>query len=265
MYSLATVGMSYYDAAQVTLHHPMSHGLQFDLNYTFSKSIDFGSDTERTTEYASNRHIVNTWKPYLDRGVSDFDTKNLLTLNFVYKLPFGKGQQLLGSTGPVTNAVIGGWQLSGIYRLSSGLPFTLYEQSFQTNFDFPGKAVEVVKFKTHRTFNSSYDPQYFSNAAQINAGFDTGTPVRLPYPGEAGERNTFRGDGYNDLDLSLSKGWSFGRYGALKFSWEVYNVENIVRFDPESISAQLGSGSLGIAGSELTTPRRMQFALRYDF
>lgn len=265
MYSLATVGMSYYDAAQITLHHPMSHGLQFDLNYTFSKSIDFGSDTERTTEYASNRHIVNTWKPYLDRGVSDFDTKSLLTLNFVDKLPFGKGQQFLGAAGPMTNAVIGGWQLSGIYRLSSGLPFTLYEQSFQTNFDFPGKAVEVAKFKTHRTFNSSYDPQYFSNAAQINAGFVTGTPVRLPYPGEAGERNSFRGDGYNDLDLSLSKGWSFARYGTLKFSWEVYNVENIVRFDPGSISAQLGSGALGIAGGELTTPRRMQFALRYDF
>jgi hypothetical protein len=267
MYSLATVGMSYYDAAQVTLHHPMSHGLQFDLNYTFSKSIDFGSDTERTTEYTSNRHIVNTWKPYLDRGVSDFDTKSLLTLNFVDRLPFGKGQPFLGAVGPVTNAFVGGWQLSGIYRLSSGLPFTLYEPSFQTNFDFPGKAVEVVKFKAHRTFNSAYDPQYFSNAAQINAGASIGTPVRLPYPGEAGERNTFRGDGYNDLDMSLSKGWKFARYGTLKFSWEVYNVENIVHFDPESISAALvaSSTSLGIASSELTSPRRMQFALRYDF
>jgi len=265
MYSLATVGMSYYDAAQITLHHPMSHGLQFDVNYTFSKSIDFGSDTERTTEYASNRHIVNTWKPYLDRGASDFDTKSLLTLNFVDKLPFGQGQHFLGSVGPISNAIIGGWQLAGIYRLSSGLPFTLYEQSFQTNYDFPGKAVEVVKFKAHRNFNSAYDPQYFPNAAQINAGFDGGTPVRLPYPGEAGERNTFRGDGINDLDMSISKAWSFERYGALKFSWEVYNVENIVRFDPNSISAQLGQGSLGIASAELSVPRRMQFALRYDF
>jgi hypothetical protein len=267
MYSLATVGMSYYDAAQVTLHHPMRHGLQFDLNYTFSKSIDFGSDTERTTEYASNRHIVNTWKPQLDRGVSDFDTHQLLTLNFVDKLPFGKGQDFFGSDSPLTDAFIGGWQLSGIYRLSSGLPFTLYEPSFQTNYDFPGKAVEVVKFKAHRTFNSANDPQYFSNAAQINAGAATGSPVRLPYPGEAGERNSFRGDGYNDLDMSLSKAWRIGNYGALKFSWEVYNVENIVHFDPESISASLvnSAADLGIAGGELTMPRRMQFALRYDF
>jgi len=267
LYSLATVGMSYYDAAQVTLHHPMSHGLQFDLNYTFSKSIDFGSDTERTTEYASNRHIVNTWKPQLDRGVSDFDTHQLLTLNFVDKLPFGKGQDFFGTARPLTDAFIGGWQLSGIYRLSSGLPFTLYEPSFQTNFDFPGKAVETVKFKAKRTFNSTFDPQFFPNAAQMNAGATTGSPVRLPYPGEAGERNTFRGDGYNDLDMSLSKAWKIGNYGALKFSWEVYNVENIVHFDPESISASLvnSGASLGIAGGELSTPRRMQFALRYDF
>jgi hypothetical protein len=78
-------------------------------------------------------------------------------------------------------------------------------------------------------------------------------------------RNNFRGDGYFDIDSGLSKAWTFARYGALKFSWEVYNVSNSVRFDPFSINTQLTSGTLGVASSELTSPRRMQFALRYDF
>jgi hypothetical protein len=93
----------------------------------------------------------------------------------------------------------------------------------------------------------------------------TGTPVRLPYPGEAGQRNNLRGDGYFDLDSGLSKSWKIRELGALKFAWEVYNVTNTVRFDPASIGGQLTGGNLGVASTELSSPRRMQFSLRYDF
>ena len=93
----------------------------------------------------------------------------------------------------------------------------------------------------------------------------TGTPVRLPYPGEAGQRNNFNGDGYFDLDDGLTKAWKLGEYGSLKFAWEVYNVTNTVRFDPQSIGSGLTGGNLGVASVELTQPRRMQFSLRYDF
>ena len=109
---------------------------------------------------------------------------------------------------------------------------------------------------------------FFDDPGAINAGITSGGPVRLPYPGEAGERNFFRGDGYLDLDSSLSKAFQFGDRGALNFTWSVYNVTNTVRFDPFGVGSQLSSGSLGVASSVLggnQTPRRMQFALRYDF
>ncbi len=57
-------------------------------------------------------------------------------------------------------------------------------------------------------------------------------PIRLPYPGEAGQRNNFRGDGYFDVDTGLNKSWRIREYRSLKFAWEVYNVTNTVRFDP---------------------------------
>ena len=265
LYALATVGMSYYNAAQITLHHPVSHGLQFDINYTFSKSIDFGSDAERAGPNGGASAILNTWNPALNRAVSDFDTTHLLTVNYVDQLPFGKGKPFLANAGPVMNALIGGWQLSGIIRFSSGLPFSLAEPGFTTDWDDPSFAVATTNLKAKRTFNSAFDPQYFANANAINDGVLNGTPVRLPYPGEAGERNKYRGDGYFGFDSGLAKSWKIATNGTLKFSWEVYNVTNAVRFDPFSIDGQLTSGELGVASAELSSPRRMQFSLRYDF
>ena len=111
--------------------------------------------------------------------------------------------------------------------------------------------------------------QLFDNPNQISNGFSTGNPIRAPYPGEAGQRNGFRGDGYFDIDSSLSKTWSLAERAKLKFAWEVYNVSNSTRFDvsPAGLNAGLGSGAIAIGyyDASLTTYRRMQFGLRLDF
>lgn len=268
LYSLATDGMSYYNSAQITLHHPQSHGLQFDLNYTLAKSIDWGSDTERSGAGGGASAIIDTWHPALNRSVSDFDTKQLVTLNFVEQLPLGKNHALFANAGHVVNGIIGGWQFSGIFRLSSGLPFAVYEPGYTTDYDIGGFGVVTNPslVKTKRFFMPGGNPQYFAHAAAIDSGGTYGTPIRYPYPGEAGQRNNFRGDGYNDLDLALAKSWSLARYGTLKVTAEAYNVENIVHFDPFSINTGLTEGAtFGIASSELTSPRRLQFSIRYEF
>jgi hypothetical protein len=277
LYALSTVGMSYYNAGQITLRHPSSHGLQADISYTYSRSIDMGSDAERNTEFtgtgsaaganvtSTGSSILNTWKPYLNRAPSDFDTTHLLTVDWVYLLPVGRGQHFGAGANTLVNELIGGWQLSGIARSTSGLPFTLFEPGFTTNWQQESYGVVTTKVKMRRYFDQNGNPQFFADPNGINNGIATGGPVRLPYPGEAGERNNFRGDGYFDLDSGLSKTWKLADYGALKFAWEVYNVTNTVRFDPASINSGLSGGSLGVASALLTTPRRMQFALRYDF
>jgi hypothetical protein len=271
LYSLSSIGKSTYNAAQWTLRHPMSHGLQLDVNYTFSKSIDWGSDAERNTEFTgqvSNSDIINTWKPYLNKGVSDFDATNLITIDWVYQLPIGKGKALFGATNSIVNALIGGWQSSGIYRQTSGLPFSLFEPGWTTNWQIESYGVVTdPSLHAKKYFDSTRTPHYL-NANAINTGLSSGSPIRLPYPGETGQRNNFRGDGYLDLDSGLTKSWAFGRYGALKFAWEVYNVTNTNRFDPITINVALTNPSLGIANGLIGgngAPRRMQFALRYDF
>ena len=272
LYALDTVGKSYYNAGQITLRHPMSHGLQLDFNYTLSKSLDFGSDAERNTEFTgqgSISNIINTWKPSLNRSISDFDTKHLITGDWVYLLPFGKGRLVASNDNTLLDTFIGGWQWSGINRWTSGLPFYLYEPGWDTDWQIESFAVNVGNVKVHKHIDNNGNPQYFDNPDAMNAGVVcggcNGGGIRLPYPGEAGQRNNFRGDGYFNIDSGLAKNWKIREYGTLKFAWEVYNVTNAVRFDPISIDEGLTDGSLGIASSLLTAPRRMQFSLRYDF
>jgi hypothetical protein len=272
LYALSTIGMSYYNAGQLVLRHPTTHGLQFDFSYTWSNSIDMGSDTERSNEFGNNAannqsfsEILNTWKPYLNRGPSDFDTRHLITADWVYLLPFGRGKAVLGTANGLVDAFVGGWQWSGINRWTSSLPFSVTEPGWTTNWQIESFGVVTQPVKVHKHLDSAGNPQFFQNPDAINNGIATGGPIRLPYPGEAGQRNNFRGDGYFDVDSGLSKMWQIREYGALKFAWEVYNVTNSVRFDPAFIGSGLTGGNLGIANTLLTVPRRMQFSLRYDF
>jgi hypothetical protein len=279
LYAWSSIGSSSYNAAQLILRHAMSHGLQLDLSYTLSKSIDMGSDTERTNDInngsfnqsQSNNEIQNSWNPSLNRGVSDFDTRHLITLDWVYLLPFGKGRHFAGGASRLTDALIGGWQFSGLTRWSSGLPFSIVENGWSTNWQVEAYTVTTAPVKLHKHIDANGIPQVFADQAAINNGFSTGSPIRFPYPGEAGERNNFRGDGFFGVDSGLAKTWKITENQSAKLTWEVFNVTNSARFDTSPINVSGGlndqatSGTLGNYSSTLTVPRVMQFSLRYAF
>jgi len=237
-----------------------------DFSYTFSKSIDMGSDAERSqTSYGA---IQNVWSPALSRGLSDFDTKHLITVDWAYALPIGRGKALLGSSGKVGDAIWGGWQWAGLGRWSSGLPFSIIEPGWTTNWDLQAWAVPTQKVKINKHIEGGL-PQVFDDVAAVSEGVTSGSPIRLPYPGEAGARNIFRGDGVFNFDSSLTKAWNLGERARLKFAWEVYNVTNSVRFDDGSayFGKALTYPGFGFYGNTLGTKtfRRMQFGLRVDF
>ena len=125
--------------------------------------------------------------------------------------------------------------------------------------------------KTHKHIDSTGSPQVFEDPDAINNGIAVGTPVRFPYPGEAGQRNNFRGDGFFGIDSALAKNWNITERQAIRFTWEVFNVSNSVRFDtnPQSsaggLTTQAQNGGLGKYASTLTNPRIQQFSLRYSF
>jgi hypothetical protein len=277
LYGWASIGTSSYNAGQVTLRHALSHGAQIDFSYTLSKSIDLDSDAERQCVQCSGSglgitsfgYIVNTFKPKLNRGVSDFDTTHLVTADWVYLLPFGHGRQFLNKSGSLIDSIAGGWQLSGLVRLTSGLPFSLLAgDGWQTNVSTESALVRTGPVKVHKNIESDGSPEVFADPAALIAGLSTGYPLRNPLPGEAGERNNFRGDGYFGLDSGLTKEWTLHEQHKLKFAWEVFNVTNSVRFDVNpltSLQNQTNSGQFGVYGATLTQPRVQQMSLRYAF
>ena len=274
LFAISSIGTSSYNAAQTTLRHAMNHGLQMDLSWTYSHSFDLGSDAERfdiygvqvNTQQASAFSIIeNSYNPRLNRASSDFDTRHLITADWVYRLPFGRGRAFRQNSGRFVDAVVGGWQFSGLGRWTSGLPFSVLDSAgWPTNWSYYSYMVQTGPITQKKTMIGG-NPNAFADPAAALAN------MRLPYAGEAGQRNQFRGDGYFGIDAGLSKTWATFENQKLDFRWEVFNVTNAVRFDVTSLnlnstnSVTPGGVSFGNYTRTLSPPRVMQFSLRYSF
>lgn len=276
LYAWRSMANASYHALQVSLRHSMSHGVQFDFNYTFSKSIDLASDAERIAPASSisslNNIIINAWAPQQERGVSSFDATHQLNANWVAELPFGRGGLIgNGAHGPL-DAVIGGWQLSGLFRWTSGFPVNVDNgySNFPTNFEQEGNANLVAPVTT-----GAYHIKSGPDAGNVNifangpAAINSFAPA---YAGQSGQRDVIRGEGYFGIDMGLAKRWKmpFSEKQSLQFRWEVFNITNSAIFDVQSslLSSALTLGSGGSFGNYsglLNNPRIMQFALRYEF
>jgi hypothetical protein len=248
------------------VRHRMTHGLQFDLNYTLSKSIDQGSNAERVSLFEGfglGDQIINAWSPQQNRAVSDFDTRHQINSNWVYQLPFGEGRHWGSHVGTLGDALIGGWQIAGLFRWSSGYPFGVGPGLgfWPTNWELTSNLLQLGALPKTGTFTDrDGDPNVFK------VGPDAEKAFRFAHPGETGQRNILRGPGSFGVDMGLSKAWKIGESQSVKFSWETFNITNSVRFDVATLSAsKANSTSFGKFNSTLTKPRVMQFALRYSF
>ncbi len=259
-----SIGTSSYHALQASLHHPTRNGLQFDFNYTFSKSLDLGSDAERLPSFNSRgfSQIINSFNPKLNKAPSDFDVRNAVSANMIGDLPFGRGHHFASDANRITDLLIGQWRVTGLAHVTSGLPWGAIDGlGWSTNFDSLSWVVATGQIKSggHKR-DAGGQPNALSSQSLALAN------IRLPYTGETGQRNHFRGDGYFSIDGGLDKVFNTFEGQQLKFAWEVFNLTNSVRFDPNSISNNpYGGASFGRYSALLTQSRRMQFSLRYSF
>jgi carboxypeptidase family protein len=270
-----------YHGATFSLRQRMGETLSYDINYTYSKSIDNASGLQTGGSYGS-QFVLNALRPEDNRAVSDFDVRHSVNANFIFQFPVGKGRKFFSGMNSVADTFLGGWQLAGIYRWNSGLPLSIpFDGSvWATNWNVQssGTRIRPLRIETNRnTQNAFADPQFAYNS------------FRNARPGETGERNGFRLPGYSTLDLGLSKSfkmpWSEGH--KLQVRWEVINVMNFQYFnadnfsvssfglgtdpniclpDPDPLKDCKAAGDFGkIFTSIQGVPRRMQFGLRYSF
>lgn len=278
LYAWRTLSNSNYNALQVTFKRQMSQGLLLNLNYTYSKSIDLASDAERIVPWGGfgTGQIINAWNPNQLRAVSDFDLRHQFNANWVWQVPVGTGRRFGNGMGKGLDAIVGGWQISGLMRWTSGFPVNISNgYDWPTNWqlggqaDLSGSAIPLGRTLTNSATLqpcASFAPgciyNMFSNQP---AGF---AAFAHNLVGESGVRNAIRGDGYASTDLGLSKTWvmPWSDHQNLEFEWNVFNVGNQIRFDGQSAFPEVDqSTNFGNYDHLLTNPRVMQFGLMYSF
>ena len=278
--ALRSFGTSTYHSMQVSLRKAFSQGYQFHLNYTLSKSTDLVSVSARRSQgqrfgqipgdtYWSAFSVINSWDREAQRSVSDFDMRHQWNANWVAELPFGQGKPLLPDLGPTGQALLGGWQVSGLFRLTSGLPLSVLNglawptcYCYQHFAEVDGAIPEQTNTKNARLIGGGSGPNVFSDPGAALASF------RQVLPGEVGQRNNLRGDGIFSIDMALGKRFPLPfESHSIQFRAEVFNLTNSVRFNAdawETLSFTF-PGSFGNYSSVMIPARVMQFGLRYEF
>ena len=259
-------GSSSYNGMLVSLRKRFSRGLQFDLNYTWSHAIDNGSSVVNTV---AGGLVCDLRDLRVCRGDSDFDIRHLVNANFIYELPFGRGRAFGSGASGWLNQIIGGWQVGGIYTYRSGLPFSTTTGSFPVGFNFNSPAalngpISALRGQIHDDEDGTI--QFFNNPTAV---FDPSAPteglLRYPRHGEIGSRNVLRGPGFWNLDTAVLKNFQmpWSESHRLQIRWETFNLFNHNSFALPN--ANVNSGAFGTITASASTPREMQFAIRYEF
>jgi Carboxypeptidase regulatory-like domain len=239
-------GDSNHHALLTKFSNRFSNGLAFVNSYTFGKTIDFVSDTEGATQ--------NAYDFARDRAVSDFDVKHTFTSSWTYDLPFGKGKLIGGGVNSLADKFIGGWQLSGILLLRSGLPFTVNQSQ---NLLSTGTGNRPNRIASGKLDNPTIDRWFDLNAFVVTAD-NTGTY------GNSG-RNILRAPGQANVDFSLVKVTRFRERFEHQLKFEFFNAFNHAQFAAPGNT--IGNASAGVISSLLfgATARQIQVAMKLSF
>lgn len=273
----ASVGNSNYHALAVSLRERLN-SLTMDFNYTWSHSVDDASGLQSETGFGNfqtnGSFIPNALRQRENYSNSDFDVRHNINADVIWELPFGRGHAILGDAGRTANAILGGWQLSGIFRWNTGLPTGVSpfdESQWATNWNVQSNSTPVGHVRTCPNKPKDSAPNLFG-ACGVSQTYQS---FRNAYPGEGGPRNYLRFPGYVDLDLGVSKSFKMPWEGhELALRWDVFNVTNTQRLtgiaqfsvglDP-GLNQSTPPSDWGNFTQIQGSPRAMQIGARYSF
>jgi hypothetical protein len=288
----STIGNSNYHALAVSLRQRL-RSLTLDFNYTFSHSFDDASGLQGEDAFGdfsngNGSFVVNPLRQGDNYASSDFDIRHLINVAAVWQMPFGKGRAFMNTGNRALQAILGGWQLAGIFRWNTGLPLPASpfdSHQWATNWDFQSAATPTVPIHTCPTrvgtpssAGGTGVPKLFGGSGcDIKAIYDS---FRSAYPGETGPRNYIRLPGYMNADIGLAKSWTmpWSEKHQLQIRWDVFNVANhqsfgLIDVGRTGIGVDADPGLRGLNPpanwSNFTqiqgSPRVMQVGARYSF
>lgn len=272
-YANANIFWSNYNSGQVRLVQRFRAGLQYQLNYAYSKSMDVLSEIGLI--FGQKGFVQDPHNLRGDYGPSAFDQTNRFTALGSYELPIGKAKTWdLGRW----NWLVGGWQVSGTFAVATGMPYTVY--AFQGGSD-------QIGINRGGLIRPNYIGDPNSGPTSIYQMFNT-SAFAAPELGRFGDvgRDTLRTPYYMDTDLAFGKNFVINERNQLKYKLEIFNFgstwhsnENLVYPNNVLASSPAGCttgpsgncsfGSLvplnGAGSLNLWNPRQIQMSLLYSF
>ena len=264
-------GASNYNGIQVSLEKAATHGLQFQLSYTYSHAMDNSSSYENSG-YGSSGRGYNQYFPSLSYGDSTYDARQRLVFAPIYVVPFKRS----GSTFSPINVLLSGWQVSGIVTLATGFPFdTAYNGSSSNSlYCSPDVSFYACPDEPNTTGPLVRDNPRVKTGNHTN--WFTPSNFAIAPLGTFGDahRDLYHGPGINNTNMILAKNFALSSDGVrtLQLRMESDNVFNHTNFaNPASSFStsgnQLETGNSGqITGVQSTYPaRETQLAAKIYF
>lgn len=251
----ASNGNQSYNALQLVAQKRLAAGLQFNASYTYSKCMtdNLGYYGQGGQSAQVNWYAQNIYNEAAEWGPCDYDAKSNFVANTVYALPFGRKQKFGGNMSKLADAVVGGWQVSGILSLHSGFPLSIGGSDASGTGSRGARADCVAPVDIYGKQNSSLGGYQWFNPADF-AATSAGTF------GSCGV-GTVRGPGLKSLDVNLSKTFDITERQHVELRAEAINFTNTPILNAPS--NYLGS-TLGLLNSSQGA-RNIQFALKYSF
>jgi hypothetical protein len=243
---------STYHSLQATINRRFSGGLFLKGAYTWSRAIDIAAYSD-WTEFRWNAPSVF----YRNRAQADHNIPHMFQLAYVYELPFGPGKKWASSG--VSGAVLGGWQINGIFSAYQGRPFTLTASGAALNMPGNQQTPDQINSTVAKLGLVGDDGTWFDTSA-----FARPTGVRF---GNVG-RNTMRGPGVVNADLSLFRTFKMTERINLQFRAEAFNLSNTPHFVNPNANANSSSFGQILAtqtADALGRSREFRFGLRLGF
>ncbi len=292
LYGNTSTGYSNYQALVVTAQKRMSSGLTLDANFTYGHALG----TLGLNQAYTLANLSDPWNPKVDYGNQYFDRKGVLNVLATYNLPFGKGQRWANAN-PIAERVLGGWSLSPIVSIASGLPLPVYTGSFQewgqgytsnngcnalslSSMGYSNSAHAGVAPVGQIAVNGNYtnggtNENLFSGPA-LQSTFNNFTPAYVGNTTRCGAAGILRGQPRWNVDLGLTKDTRITERFGLQFYAQAFNVFNHMQWndpylalnDPQDfgdLSSQYGALTLGGAGASANYTRIIQLGLRFQF
>jgi hypothetical protein len=244
------LGNSWYHALITQVQRRFTQGFSFDFNNTWGKST--GEYANATAGVIADGGIPFPWMPKgYNRGRTDWDHRDILHLDFIYELPFGKGRRYGSQFHGVEDAVLGGWQVAAIYSYISGDPLTL-----QCSGATLGNGVNARPNLVGDPHTPSPSANEWFNAAAFScpAAFTLGTS----------SVGVLSGPSQQVWDTNLLKNFYITSHEEkyLQFRWQVYNALNHRNLSDPGLT--VGTPTFGqILGAG--DPRKMELALKFIF